>query len=170
MRRLKNSAVPDLAMVPRCEIASSRLMPMPLSRTVSVPASGSASIQMASSPVLAQQGRIRQRQEAQLVVGVRGVGNQLPKEDLPVAVQGMDHQMQQFADFGLEAQGFALARHVITRRFGPCADQTAVWGRSLGFQASPRSQHACAAAPTQSSKSSQSSRNTSIRELPRLTG
>ena len=36
-------------MVPRCEIASSRLMPMPLSRTVSVPLAGSASIQIASS-------------------------------------------------------------------------------------------------------------------------
>ncbi len=46
---LKNSAVPERAIVPRCEMASSRLMPMPLSRMESVLRVASASIQTASS-------------------------------------------------------------------------------------------------------------------------
>src|SRR5207245_10788019 len=36
------------------------------------------------------------------VVGVR---YQLPQEDLLVAVQGVDHEVEQLLDFGLEAQG-----------------------------------------------------------------
>ena len=42
------------------------------------------------------------RLEAQLVAGVGGVGDQLAQEDLPVAVQRVDHELQQLADFGLE--------------------------------------------------------------------
>src|ERR1017187_767258 len=53
--------------------------------------------------VRAEQRRIRQRQEAQLVVGIGSVGDQLSQEDLPVAIQGVDHQLQEFADLGLEA-------------------------------------------------------------------
>ena len=45
----KNSAVPERAMVPRLAIASSRVIPMPLSVMVSVPALGSASMRMPSS-------------------------------------------------------------------------------------------------------------------------
>jgi hypothetical protein len=44
--------------------------------------------------------------EAQLVAGVRGVGNQLAQEDLAVGVQRVDHQLQQLLDLGLEAEGF----------------------------------------------------------------
>ena len=44
--------------------------------------------------VLAEQRWIRERQETQLVVGVGGVGNQLAQEYFPVAIQGMDHQLQ----------------------------------------------------------------------------
>ena len=36
LKPLKNSFVPDLAIVPRCAMTSSRVMPMPLSRTVTV--------------------------------------------------------------------------------------------------------------------------------------
>src|SRR6478736_1375077 len=45
----KNSAVPDLAIVPRWETASSRVRPMPLSRIETVPAFASASTQMVRS-------------------------------------------------------------------------------------------------------------------------
>src|SRR2546425_1442535 len=43
--------------------------------------------------------------EAQLVGRVGGVRYQLPQEDLLVAVQGVDHEVEQLLDFGLEAQG-----------------------------------------------------------------
>ncbi len=45
----KNSAVPERAIVPRFFTASSRLMPMPLSVMVTVPAAGSQSTLIASS-------------------------------------------------------------------------------------------------------------------------
>ena len=56
------------------------------------------------------------RSGAQPVVGVGGVGNELPEKDLPVAVQGVDHQLQQLAHFRLEAMrllfgGLFRARH-----------------------------------------------------------
>jgi hypothetical protein len=43
--------------------------------------------------------------EPQLVVGVGSIRNQLAQEDLAVAVQRMDHELQQLTDFGLETQG-----------------------------------------------------------------
>src|SRR5262245_29357799 len=58
----------------------------------------------------AHEARLGDRGEAQTVVGVRCVRNQLPEKDLPVAVQGMDHQLQQLTDFGLETAGFFLWR------------------------------------------------------------
>ena len=93
-------------MVPRCATASSRVMPMPLSRIVRVPAFGVGLDPDAQLPLLAQQRRVGQGQEAQLVVGVGGVGDQLAEEDLAVAVQGMDHELQQLTDLGLEAECF----------------------------------------------------------------
>ena len=48
----KNSRVPDLAMVPMCSITSARLMPMPLSATVIVPASLSYETRICSGPSL----------------------------------------------------------------------------------------------------------------------
>src|SRR5688572_5198303 len=63
---------------------------------------------------------LRQRLETQLVVGVGGVGYQLTQEDLPVAVQRMDHELQQLTDFGLEAEGFFLGgRHGAGRLRAP---------------------------------------------------
>ena len=44
------------------------------------------------------------RLEAQLVARVRGVADQLAQEDLLVAVQRVDHQLQQLLHFGLETQ------------------------------------------------------------------
>ena len=54
--------------------------------------------------------------EAQLVAGVRRVGNELTKEDLLVAVERVHHQVQQLFDLGLETEGFPSAHfaHVLT--------------------------------------------------------
>ena len=43
--------------------------------------------------------------EAQLVAGVRRVGDQLAQENFLVRVQRMGHQVQQLGDFGLEGKG-----------------------------------------------------------------
>src|SRR5205814_10617160 len=43
------------------------------------------------------------RCEAQPIAGVGGIGEELPQEDLPVAVEGVDHELQQLAHLGLEA-------------------------------------------------------------------
>src|SRR5262249_14537543 len=45
-----------------------------------------------------------ERLEAQPVDGVGGVGDQLAQEDLLVAVQRVDHQVQDLNDLGLEAE------------------------------------------------------------------
>jgi len=47
----------------------------------------------------------RTRLVIQLVHGVTGVGDQFPEEDLPVSVDGIDHQVQQPFGFGLELFG-----------------------------------------------------------------
>ena len=66
---------------------------------------GDADLQIA---VAAVEGGVVERLEAQLVAGVGSVGNQFAQEYLLVAVQGVDHQVQQLLDFGLETQGFAI--------------------------------------------------------------
>ena len=48
--------------------------------------------------------------KAQLVAGVRSVGDQLTQKDLGVGVQRVGHQMQQLRHFGLERMG--LLAHV----------------------------------------------------------
>ena len=107
----KNSRVPDLAMVPMLAITSSRDMPMPLSRDRD----------RARRPCRTRcgsraRGRSRsergsvERLEAQLVGGVRGVGDELAQEDLRVAVQRVDHQLQELLHLGLESEGLATRR------------------------------------------------------------
>ena len=66
---------------------------------------GNANLQIA---VIAIQGAVVQRLETQLVAGVGSVGNQLAQENLLVAVQGVNHQLQQLLYFGLETQGLAV--------------------------------------------------------------
>ncbi len=83
-------------------------MPLSVMRDACRP-SASASTRIASSGSLAQQLGLGDGREAQPVAGVGGVGNQLAQEDLPVAVQGVDHELQQLADFGLKAEGFAAS-------------------------------------------------------------
>jgi hypothetical protein len=80
-------------------------MPMPLSRMVMVLASLSTLTLIFSSDRF-RTGRVGQGLEAQLVGGIARVRDQFAQEDFLVAVQGMDHQVQQLLHLGLEAQGF----------------------------------------------------------------
>ena len=54
--------------------------------------------------IVGDQRFVVQRFEAQPIDGVRGVGNQLAQKDLPIRVEGVDHQLEQLAGFGLEAK------------------------------------------------------------------
>jgi hypothetical protein len=56
--------------------------------------------------VVAVQGVVVDRLEAQLVGGVGSVRDQFAQEDLLVRIQGVDHQLQQLFYFCLEAKGF----------------------------------------------------------------
>ena len=75
---------------------------MPLSRMVSVFFVGVRLDPDGELGVAGHQLGFAQRLEAQLVVGIGGVRDQLAQEDFPVAVQRMDHELQQLTDFGLE--------------------------------------------------------------------
>jgi hypothetical protein len=57
--------------------------------------------------VLAQKLAVRDGREAHPVAGIGGVGDQLPQEDLAVAVERVDHELQQLTHLGLEAVGLA---------------------------------------------------------------
>jgi len=82
--------------------------PMPLSVMVSVLASLSK-----RDPDLQVRSRLSYKRavvdglKAQLVAGVRGVGDQLAQKNLFVGVQRVGHQVQQLGYFGLEIQWFA---------------------------------------------------------------
>ena len=52
--------------------------------------------------IRAQQIRLGERLEAQLLAGIRGIRDQLAQENLLVRVQRMDHQAQYLLGFGLE--------------------------------------------------------------------
>ena len=73
------------------------------------------------------EGFVGKRFEAQLVAGVRCVRDELPEEDLLVAVEGVDHQIEQLACLGLEAAGLfrGLDSHglmlLLTGELGPPA-------------------------------------------------
>ena len=55
-----------------------------------------------------EEGIVAERLETQLVAGVRGIGDQFAEKNLLVAVQRVDHQVQQLPDLGLEAERFGL--------------------------------------------------------------
>ncbi len=61
------------------------------------------------------------RLEPQLVGGIRGVRDELAQEDLLVAVQGVNHQLQELRDLGLESEGFFRGRacHRVFQRGSP---------------------------------------------------
>ena len=56
--------------------------------------------------IVGDQRFVRQSLETQSVDGVGGVRNQLSKEYLPVGIQGVDHELQEFLGFGLKAARF----------------------------------------------------------------
>ena len=101
-------------MVPRCEIRSSRFMPMPLSDTVRVLLSlSSATVILNSGSSATRPGSVR-LQVAQLVAGVGGVGDQLAQKDRAVAVERMCDDIQEARHLGLESELFHL--HGLTLR------------------------------------------------------
>jgi hypothetical protein len=59
---------------------------------------------------------VDQRQVAQLVERVGGVGNELAQKDLRMGVEGVDDQLQQLADFGLKFTFRHIARTSSPRR------------------------------------------------------
>jgi hypothetical protein len=69
---------------------------------------GDADLQIA---VVAVQAALFSASKRSLVAGVGGVGDQLAQEDFLVAVQRVDHQVQQLFDFGLKTQCFLLCTH-----------------------------------------------------------
>ena len=78
---------------------------MPLSVTLSSRRSGStvdANARARDRP--SQQLGPREALESQPVVGVRGVGDQLAQEDLPLAVQRVHHEVQELLDLGLKRE------------------------------------------------------------------
>ena len=90
------------ATVPRLSISSCRSMPMPLSETVSVPASLSGVRTNLQFGVLDQEVGLGDRLVAQPVAGIRRVGNQLAQEDIGLGIDRMHHQAQQLGDLGLK--------------------------------------------------------------------
>ena len=66
--------------------------------------------------IVGDQRIVLQRLEAQPVDGVGGIGDQLAQKNLPVRVQGVDHQLEQLAGFRLEAEGLGGFGHGKCRR------------------------------------------------------
>src|SRR3954469_20092643 len=96
-----NALVPDRAMVPSASTISSRLMPTPLSSTVS--RRFSASIRsvrqgFGSPPSRAGLAIASKRSLA----GIGGVGDQLAQENVPIRVDRVHHALKQLGDIGLE--------------------------------------------------------------------
>ena len=91
-------------MVPRFSIRSSRFMPMPLSATVRVRGFGIGRQADPEVGIVRRQLGLGQRRVAQPVAGVGGVGDQLAQEDFLFAVERVRDDIEQAADFGLEAK------------------------------------------------------------------
>ena len=121
--RSRKALVPERAIVPRPDARSSRLMPMPLSETVTVLASCSSAMVMAKGAPSATSDRRGDRFVAQLLAGVGGVRDELADEDLAVGIDRVNHEMQEARNVGLEA----------LRRCG-----LAGRGRCVGSQIRPR--------------------------------
>ena len=62
--------------------------------------------------VVFEQRRVAHRLEPQLVGGVRGVRRELAQEDLLVAVERMNHQVEELLDLRLEPECFAWRRSI----------------------------------------------------------
>ena len=82
-------------MVPRLSISSARSMPTPLSSTVSVPAClvGGERDPEVGDRRRASSGLV-ERQHAELLAGVGGVGDQFAQEDVAVRIDRMHHEVR----------------------------------------------------------------------------
>ena len=93
--------------------------------------------------VVGDQRFVGERLEAQPVDGVGGVRDELAQEDVPVGVQGVDHQLEELLGFGLEAAGFLLRRGGVGGgfcghgRYRGGSETCPTWGRD-GFFSSSR--------------------------------
>ena len=95
------------------DTSSSRVMPMPLSLTVSVRAWLSGTSSISSTRILVEQRVLLERREPQLVEGVRRVRHELAKEDLLVRVERVNDDVEELAGLGLEGQGFGGGGHAL---------------------------------------------------------
>ena len=89
-------------------------MPMPLSDTVMVRAAASKLTRILTSGSSSNKRGVAHRLEPQLVGGVRSVRRELAQEDLLVAVERMDHQVEELLDLRLEPECFACRRRIHT--------------------------------------------------------
>ena len=105
-------------MVPRLSISSCRSMPMPLSITDSVLAFLSGTIRIFGGAPSAISSGAGDRLIAQLVAGIRRVGDQFAQENIGFRIDRMHHQVQQFGDLGLERLGFGCASLIVMRSPG----------------------------------------------------
>ena len=108
--RSMKARVPERAIVPSASAISSRLMPMPLSSTVSSLVVRIGRDRDARLGIVAEQFGAADRLEAQPFAGVRGIGDQLAQEDVLVGIDRMHHHVQQPRDIGLECPGFRRFR------------------------------------------------------------
>ena len=54
-------------------------------------------------------------QVAEFLEGVGGVGHQFAQEDFAIGVQGVDNEVEELADFGLEGVPFRLAHGCVEK-------------------------------------------------------
>ena len=77
--------------------------------------------------IIAEQGRVGDRLEAQPLTGVGRVGDQLAQKDVPVGIDRVHHQLQQLGDVRLE--GAALGGDGICGRHGWCSSPSLAGGQ-----------------------------------------
>ncbi len=85
-------------------MTSWRLMPMPLSVTLSSRAAGSTVDANAEVGIVREQLGASEALETEPVVGIGSVGDQLAEKNLSLAVERMHHEVQQLLDLGLKRE------------------------------------------------------------------
>ena len=115
----RKARVPERAIVPSASTSSSRLMPTPLSLKADRLGVGIDGDLNGERPAGLDQLGLGDRLVAQLLARVGGVGDELANENVAIRVDGMDHEMQQPRNVGLEALRF----RVVARREGDVRGQ-----------------------------------------------
>ena len=106
----RKARVPERAMVPSASTSSSRLMPTPLSVKVNRLGFRVDGDRDDEWPAALDQLGLGDRLVAQLLAGVGGVGDEFAHENVAIRIDGMDHEVQQPRNVGLEALRFRLRR------------------------------------------------------------